>query len=253
MDLGLAGKRVLVTGGTGGIGRAVVRAFAAEGAHVAFTYRTSIEAANTLAASLGSEVRTLAVRYDLGEAGSIAGAVEQVESAWGGIDVLVTAAIQWSALGPFLQQPFDAAPEEAWLPLLRVNLEGHIRTVQHVLPGMRARRWGRIVTFAMANADQMVGQTEVTAHYAAKAAVLILTRSLARALASDGITVNAISPGFIASGSAPESELAGMAKRIPAGYIGEVRDAVSIACFLVSEEARYVNGSNIHVSGAWGV
>ena len=93
----------------------------------------------------------------------------------------------------------------------------------------------------------------VTAHYIAKAGILILTRTLAKMLASDGITVNAISPGFIDSGSAPPSELDGMAKKIPAGYIGEIKDAISAVRYLLSEEARYVTGTNIHVSGGWGM
>jgi 3-oxoacyl-[acyl-carrier protein] reductase len=160
---------VLVTGGTGGIGRAIVRAFAAEGAQVAFTYRTSADAANTLAASLGSGARTLVVRYDLAEAASIASAIGEIESAWGGIDVLVTAAVQWSTLGPFLDQPFDSARDEAWLPLLRVNLEGHIRTAQHVLPGMRARRWGRIALLSSYHATEGTRGSEF--YGAAKAGV----------------------------------------------------------------------------------
>jgi 3-oxoacyl-[acyl-carrier protein] reductase len=122
-----------------------------------------------------------------------------------------------------------------------------------VAPGMKARKAGRIVTFSMANADQMVAQTEVTAHYIAKAGVLILTRTLAKALAPYDITVNAISPGFVNSGSAPEAELAGMVKKIPAGYVGELKDPVAAVRFLLSDEARYVTGTNIHLSGGWGI
>src|SRR5437660_1216472 len=87
----------------------------------------------------------------------------------------------------------------------------------------------------------------------AKAGVLILTRTLAKALAPYGITVNAISPGFINSGSAPEAELAGMVKKIPAGYVGELKDPVGAVRFLLSDEARYVTGTNIHLSGGWGI
>jgi 3-oxoacyl-[acyl-carrier protein] reductase len=76
---------------------------------------------------------------------------------------------------------------------------------------------------------------------------------MAKALASHGITVNAVSPGFINSGSAPETELASMAKKIPAGYIGELKDAVSAVRFLLSDDARYVTGTNIHLSGGWGI
>ena len=117
---------------------------------------------------------------------------------------------------------------------------------------MKSRRSGRIITFSMANADQMIAQPDVTAHYIAKAGVLILTRTLAKLLAPHGITVNAISPG-IDSGSAPPGELAAMTKRIPAGYIGTVDDTVAAVRYLLSPEARYVNGANIQISGAWGV
>ena len=101
--------------------------------------------------------------------------------------------------------------------------------------------------------SQHVAQPFVTAHYIAKAGVLIVTRSLAKLLAPHGITVNTVSPGFIASGSAPVSELASMIKNIPAGYIGSVQDAVSAVRFLISEDARYVTGANIHLSGGWGI
>jgi 3-oxoacyl-[acyl-carrier protein] reductase len=105
----------------------------------------------------------------------------------------------------------------------------------------------------MANADQLIAQPQLTGHYIAKVGVLVLARTLARVLAPHGITVNAISPGFIDSGSAPQEELAAMAKRIPAGYVGALEDAVSVVRFLLSEEARYVNGTNIHLSGGWGI
>jgi 3-oxoacyl-[acyl-carrier protein] reductase len=83
--------------------------------------------------------------------------------------------------------------------------------------------------------------------------LLVLTRYLARLVAPHGMTLNTISPGFIDSGSAPKAELETAAKRIPAGYVGSVEDAASAVRFLLSDEARYVNGANIQLSGAWGV
>jgi 3-oxoacyl-[acyl-carrier protein] reductase len=105
----------------------------------------------------------------------------------------------------------------------------------------------------MANAEQVIAQPQLTAHYITKVGLLVLARSLARLVAPHGITVNAISPGFIASGSAPKEELEAAAKRIPAGYVGSVEDAASAVRFLLSDEARYVNGANIQLSGAWGI
>jgi 3-oxoacyl-[acyl-carrier protein] reductase len=93
----------------------------------------------------------------------------------------------------------------------------------------------------------------VAAHYIAKIGVVVLTKSLAKVLAGDGITVNAISPGFIDSGSATPAELESMLPKIPAGRLGTVDDAVAAARFLLSDEAGYVNGANIVLSGGWGL
>jgi 3-oxoacyl-[acyl-carrier protein] reductase len=118
---------------------------------------------------------------------------------------------------------------------------------------MQERKWGRIINFAVANAEQLIGQPNVTAYYIAKVGVLILTRTLARLLAPYGITVNAISPGVIDSGSVSQEELRHITQHIPAGDVGTTQDIASVVNFLLSEEARYVNGANIHVSGGWGI
>ena len=241
-------KVALVTGGARGIGRAIALALADRGWSVAVCYRTSRQDAEETEELLRRRrVRAHAIQADVSDPDAARALIRDVERRWGRIDALVNCA------GPYHRRPLLEETVEGWREMFDNNLHPVFYLSQAVAAGMRARRWGRILTFGMANADQMVGQTEVTAHYIAKAGLLILTRSLARALAADGITVNAISPGFIDSGSAPASELAAMVKRIPAGYVGDVQDAVSVACFLLSDEARYVTGTNIHVSGGWGV
>jgi 3-oxoacyl-[acyl-carrier protein] reductase len=133
------------------------------------------------------------------------------------------------------------------------NLHPVFYLSRSVAQGMIRRGWGRIVNFSMVNADQHSGQPFVTAHYIAKLGVLVLTRSLAKMLAPHGITVNSISPGFIDSGGVPPEELAQSFKSIPAGYMGRPEDVASAVCYFLSEDARYVNGTNIHISGGWGI
>ncbi len=194
MDLGLTDKRVLVTGGTRGIGRATALAFAAEGARVALTYHSSAEEATALAKELGGHGRALAVPYDLVDLASVEAAVRTVEAEWGGVDVLVANAVRWGTR-PLDQLPaFQDMPLEEWLPVLRGNLEGHIRTVQLVVGGMRERGWGRIALISSNLARDGMPGSEF--YGAAKAGLLGFARGLAWDASPDGVLVNVVAPGL---------------------------------------------------------
>jgi len=241
-------KAALITGGARGIGRAIALSLAEQGWSVAICYRTSRQQAEeTIAAVAKSGVRARAEQCDVSDPKAAAALAEKVEKEWGRIDALINCA------GPYHRVNLLEETVEGWREMFDNNLHPVFYLSRAVAPGMKQRRWGRIISFSMANADQLVAQPQVTAHYIAKAGILVLTRSLARLLAPHGITVNAISPGFVNSGSAPESELAAMVKNIPAGYVGEVSDAVSAVHFLLSDRARYITGANIHLSGGWGI
>jgi 3-oxoacyl-[acyl-carrier protein] reductase len=238
----------LITGGAKGIGRGIALDLATQKWKIAFCYRTSdAEAQKTSAAITERGGEALAVRCDVSDPIAAKNLVLQVEKQWAKIDVLINGA------GPYHRINLFEETVAGWREMFDGNLHPIFYLAQAVAPGMKTRKSGRIINFSMANADQMIAQPDVTAHYIAKAGVLILTRTLAKLLAPHGITVNAVSPGFIDSGSAPPEELAGMTKRIPAGYIGSVDDTVAAVRFLLSNEARYVNGANIQISGAWGI
>ncbi|MGH7596155.1 MAG: SDR family NAD(P)-dependent oxidoreductase [bacterium] len=247
-------KVALITGGGRGIGRTIALNRAERGWGVAICYRKSEAEANaTLAAIQEKGARGLALRCDISEPKAATELVQQVEKEWGRIDALINGA------GSYHRVDLFDETVAGWHEMFDDNLHPVFYLSRAVALGMKARKWGRIINFSMANADQLIGQPFVTAHYIAKVGVLILTKTLARLLAPDGITVNAISPGFIDSGSkalsssASPEELAKMLKNIPAGYIGSTQDVAAIVNFLLSDEARYVNGANIHVSGGWGI
>jgi len=244
----VADRVALITGGARGIGRAIALDLARAGWAVAFCYRTSeAAAAETRAALEAAGARALAVRADVSDPMRAADLVQQVEATWGRIDALI------NCVGPYHRVELLQETPVAWREMFEHNLHPVFYLSQAVAPGMIARKWGRILAFGMATADQLTAQPNVTAHYIAKAGILVLVRSLARVLAAHGVTVNAISPGFIDSGSAPKAELEAMRPRIPAGYVGSVEDTVTAARFLLSDDARYVTGTNIHVSGGWGI
>jgi len=244
----MAERVALITGGAKGIGRGIALDLAAQQWSVAICYRTSeAEAQKTALAITQRGGQALTMRCDVSDPTASKDLVAQVEQRWGRIDALINSA------GPYHRVNLFDETVEGWNQMFDGNLHPIFYLAKAVATGMKARKSGRIISFSMANADQMISQPDVTAHYIAKAGVLILTRTLAKLLAPHGITVNAISPGFIDSGSAPPEELAGMTKRIPAGYIGTVGDTVAAVRYLLSDEARYVNGANIQISGGWGI
>ncbi len=244
----MSNRVALITGGARGIGRALASSLARSGWEVAICYRHSAaEAQSWLAEMRETGTRCRAERCDVSEAEAAQAWAKRIESEWGRVDALINCA------GPYHRVDYFQETIAGWHEMFDNNLHPIFYLSHAVAPGMRARKWGRMINFSMANADQLLGQPFVAAHYIAKVGVLVLTRTLAKVLAAEGITVNCISPGFIASGSAPAEELQKMASKIPAGYIGAVEDAVATCLFLLSEEARYLNGANIQVSGGWGL
>lgn len=241
-------KVALITGGARGIGKQIGLALARKGWNVAICYRTSEDDANETMKTIEEiGAKAYAEKCDVSDPKTAVALVKNVEKEFGRIDALINCA------GPYHRRNIMKETPEGWNSMFDNNLHPVFYLTQAVAEGMQNREYGRIINFSMANADKMIAQTEVTGHYIAKAGVLMLTRAFARQLAPHGITVNAISPGFVNSGSAPEDELQEMVKRIPAGYIGSTKDAVDAALYLLSDEAAYVNGSNMILSGGWGL
>lgn len=241
-------KVALITGGARGIARAVALDLASSGWAVAICYRTSArEAGEVVDAVQRTGGHGLAFQTDVSQAAAAEELVRQVHAHWGRIDALINGA------GPYHRVSLLEETREGWHSMFDNNLHPVFYLTRAVLPIMKKQKWGRIVSFSMANAEQLIAQPQLTAHYLSKVAVLGLSRSFAKLLAPDGITMNCVSPGFIDSGSAPAGELDRMVKFIPAGYAGSVDDVVGAVRFLLSDEARYVSGASIQVSGAWGV
>ena len=244
----MADKVALITGGARGIGRAVALDLAARGWSVAICYRTSTKEANeVLEAVQGQGAKGLALACDVSDPNAAVQLIRHVEREWGRIDALINGA------GPYHRVPLLEETNEGWHSMFDNNLHSVFYLCQAVIPGMKERKWGRLICFSMANAEQVIAQPQLTAHYIAKVGLVILMRSLAKLVAPYGITANCVAPGFIDSGSAPKEELEGAAKRIPAGYLGTVEDTAAVVRFLLSDEARYISGANIQLSGAWGV
>jgi len=241
-------RAALITGGAKGIGRAVALDLASQGWRVAICYRTSAKEATEVIDTVKTlGVAGLAIQCDVSTPETARNLVEQVRLEYGQVDALINGA------GPYHRVSLLKETDDGWRSMFDNNLHPVFYLTQAVIPIMKQRQWGRIVSFSMANAEQLIAQPQLTAHYIAKVGLLALSRSFAKLIASDGITMNCVSPGFIDSGSAPKEELDKMVKFIPAGYVGDVNDAVGAVRYLLSDAARYVNGANIQLSGAWGV
>ncbi|MBI1217462.1 MAG: 3-oxoacyl-ACP reductase FabG [Rhodobacteraceae bacterium] len=237
----LTGKSALVTGASGGIGGAIARALHAQGATVALS-GTRVGPLQELADELGGRAHVLTC--DLSDAGSVEALPKAAAAAMGSVDILVNNA------GITRDNLFMRMSDDEWASVIEVNLTSTFRLCRGVLRGMMKARWGRIV-----NISSIVGATgnPGQANYAAaKAGMVGMSKSLAYEVASRGITVNCVAPGFIATAMTDklnEDQKGKILTQIPAGRMGTSDEIAAAVLYLASAEAGYVTGATLHVNG----
>ncbi len=239
----LTDKVAVVTGAGRGIGRAVALSLAEAGARVV------VNSTGQTAASVAAEINAaggqgLAVVADIGSPAEAARLVETTLAEYGRLDILVNNA------GINRDRLVMRMSDEEWDDVLRVNLTGVFLCTRAVLKPMMKQRWGRIIN--MTSVVGLTGNAGQANYAAAKAGIIGFTRSVAREVASRGITVNAIAPGFIETDMTrqiPEGPREELLKRIPLGSAGTPADVAAAAVFLVSEGARYITGQVLSVDG----
>lgn len=237
----LTGKNALVTGATGGIGGDIAKALHAQGATIGISGRNE-EKLNALKNELGDRVHVLPADLSSGEA-----AVElakKAEEAMGGIDILVNnAGLTRDGLSMRMK-------DEDWQQVLDVNLTSTFKLAQAVQRGMMKKRFGRVINIA--SVVGVTGNPGQCNYVASKAGMIGWSKAMAAEVASRGITVNCVAPGFIATAMTDalnDDQKAKINATIPAGRMGESSDIAAAVVYLASDEAGYVNGATIHVNG----
>ncbi|MBL0176837.1 MAG: SDR family oxidoreductase [Ignavibacteria bacterium] len=256
MKLGLNGKTAFIAASSDGIGRAIARSLASEGARLVLCARREEPLSalqEELRAAHGAEVEY--VTGNLDAAGDVTRMTDAALEMYGTIDILVA-----NNGGP---QPgtFEALDETAWAAAWERTLLSPVRLIRALLPGMKARGWGRIVTVTSISVKQPIARLMLSNTY--RAAVTGMAKTLSDEVAGLGITVNCIAPGYIGtdrlthlfadraaqSGRTPDEERALMLAGIPAGRLGLPEEVGDLACFLASERAAYITGETILVDG----
>jgi 3-oxoacyl-[acyl-carrier protein] reductase len=235
----LAGKIALVTGGSRGIGRGCAAGLAEAGADIAVNFRVQEEAAKetcSLVERLGR--RALRVQADVSRASEVERMIRKVEQDLGAIEILVNNA------GIARRYPWDQIPEEGWDETIAVNLKSAYLLTQAVLPGMRARRWGRIINISSGAAA--TGGVVGPYYAASKAGLLGLTHGYASFLAKEGITVNAVAPSLIETHMVTQ-DLQVKPSLVPVGRFGTIEEVADVVVMLAKNG--YITGQTIFVNG----
>ncbi len=236
----LAGKTALITGATGGIGEAIAKELAAQGAKVALS-GTREEKLKHVQASIKDSI---ILPCDLNDGEAIEQLIKQTTDQLGGIDILVCNA------GVTKDNLAMRMKDEEWQQVLRINLEAGFRLNRGVLRGMMKNRWGRIINIT--SVVGTMGNPGQANYCASKAGLQGMSKSIAMEVASRGITVNCIAPGFIKTpmtDALDEKQSERITSNIPAGRFGLPEDIANAAAFLASDKASYLTGQTLHVNG----
>lgn len=248
MNIQLTGKRALVTGGTSGIGASIAAAFAEAGAKVAINYRSNREAALAMVKQLHDAGReALELQGDVADAEAVAGVFQRLDSAWGGIDILVNCA---GIDGP--RQMSWEARLESWKQVLEVNLLGSFYCAQQALRRMVPQRGG--VVLNISSVHEVIPWAGYSAYAASKAGLGMMTKTLAQETAPHGVRIVAIAPGAIrtAINKAVWSDAAGLKdlrEKIPLNRMGMPEEIARMAVVLASDVSSYVTGTTVFVDG----
>ncbi len=234
-------KKALITGASGGMGGEIAKILHAAGATVALS-GTRVEPLQAFAAGLGDRAHVLACKLSEAEAGTAL--PKQAAEGMGSVDILVNNA------GVTRDNLFMRMSDDEWGSVLDINLTSTMRLCKGVLRGMMKARWGRII-----NVSSIIGATgnPGQANYAAsKAGVVAMSKSLAYEVATRGITVNCVAPGFITTAMTDkltDDQKSGILTQVPAGRMGTASEIAAAALYLASEEAAYMTGATLHVNG----
>ena len=260
MDLKLSGKRALVTGSTAGIGEAIARRLAAEGASVAIHGRDEARGNQLVDELRRGGTRAAFIKADLNVPDDIVALAEQARTTLGGVDVLVNNA----AVYP--QHTWFESSADEWTRLYAVNVVASIRLIQLLVPDMKHAGWGRVVFISSGEASRPFAH--MPGYAATKAAINNATSSLCLALAGSGVTVNAVSAGLIRTAEVErwfyaeakargwrddwdeiEANILKSYLPVPVGHIGNPDDIARVVAFLASPDAAYINGAIVRVDG----
>jgi 3-oxoacyl-[acyl-carrier protein] reductase len=245
MTLDLSGKTALVTGGTRGIGRAIVEALAGAGAKVAFTYRSSADTAEALKAELeGRGVEALAIQSDAADFDAAEETVKQVIDAWGSLDVLVNNA------GVTRDNLLIRMSEDDWDAVIGTNLKSVFNLCKAAYRPMMKQRAGSVINIS--SVVGVMGNPGQANYAASKAGIIGFTKSLARELGGRGVRANVVAPGYVDTDmteAMPEAAREAMAGSIPLGRTAQPEDIANAVLFLASDAGSYVTGHVLHVDG----
>jgi NAD(P)-dependent dehydrogenase (short-subunit alcohol dehydrogenase family) len=244
---GVAGRVALVTGGSSGIGAALCRRLADDGALVTVNYRSNAAHAQSLVRQLRSAGgQAVDIQADVCDPEQAASLVRRAGEHFGSPVTIVV-----NNVGDFTLSPVAATSAQRWKSVIDSNLNSAFYVTLAALPGMRRERFGRVVMLGLSPALEVRGAPNIAAYAVAKTGITVLTRSLAAEEAAYGITVNCVAPGLIDNGHLPPEQASWMARRVPAGRLGTGDDISEAMAFLVSDRAAYVSGATLAVAGGW--